>query len=78
MNIREFYLKNYPTDELGEELDQDATFAGLLDQLNTSKNVYTYIGIGDSLIRERLFRSLAEQLRKPYEYVYLLWSSNGE
>jgi hypothetical protein len=26
MNIREFYLANYPTDELGVELNPEATF----------------------------------------------------
>jgi len=33
MTIREFYLKNYPTDDLGLELAETPTFAGLLNQL---------------------------------------------
>jgi len=73
MTIKEFYLNNYPTDELGVELDNKATFAGLVTQLFGGMDVYDYIGVGDSLVRERLFSELAKQLNKPYDFVYELW-----
>ena len=74
MLIKDFYLENYPTDELGVELIETATFVGLLDVLhNNTKDVYDYIGVGDSLVRERLFARLAEILEMPYDYVYKLW-----
>ena len=74
MNIKEFYLNTYPTDELGVELIETATFVGLLDVLhNNTKDVYDYIGVGDSIIRERVFERLAEILEMPYDYVYNLW-----
>ena len=73
MTIKEFYLNNYPTDELGAELDDKATFAGLVTQLFGGMDVYDYIGVGDSLVRERLFSELAKQLNKPYDFVYELW-----
>jgi hypothetical protein len=73
MTIREFYLENYPTDELGLELNETPTFSGLLNQLITSGDVYRYIGVGDSVIRERLFERLAKELNVKYEYVYNLW-----
>jgi hypothetical protein len=76
MNIKEFYLNNYPTDELGIELRDDTNFTGLLNNLYTTNDVYTYIGVGDSIIRERLFAKLAEILDTPYDYVYNLWLSN--
>jgi hypothetical protein len=76
MNIKEFYLNNYPTDELGIELRDDTNFTGLLNNLYTANDVYTYIGVGDSIIRERLFAKLAEILDAPYDYVYNLWLSN--
>jgi hypothetical protein len=76
MNIREFYVKNYPTDELGLELNETPTFAGLLNQLIVGGDVYKYIGVGDSLIRERLFERLAEELEVKYDYVYELWLNN--
>ena len=74
MLIKEFYLNEYPTDELGVELNENATFVGLLDVLhNNTKDVYDYIGVGDSIIRERVFERLAEILEMPYDYVYNLW-----
>ena len=73
MTIREFYLYNYPTDELGLELNETPTFAGLLNQLIIGGDVYRYIGVSDSVIRERLFERLAEELGVSYEYVYNLW-----
>ena len=73
MTIREFYLETYPTDDLGLELRATPTFAGLLNQLIVGGDVYQYIGVGDSLIRERLFERLAEELNVKYDYVYNLW-----
>jgi hypothetical protein len=73
MTIREFYLETYPTDDLGLELNPTPTFAGLLNQLIVGGDVYRYIGVGDSIIRERLFERLAEELNVKYDYVYNLW-----
>ena len=40
MTIKDFYLNEYPTDELGIELDTKATFAGLVTQLFGGGDVY--------------------------------------
>ena len=76
MLIKEFYLNNYPTDELGVELNENTNFTGLLNELFTDNDVYGYIGVGDSIIRERLFSKLSEILNCPYDYVYNLWLNN--
>ncbi len=76
MTLREYYLSKYPTDELGVELNETPTFAGLLNQLIVGGDVYKYIGVGDSIIRERLFEGLAEELNVKYDYVYELWLKN--
>jgi hypothetical protein len=73
MTIRKFYVKAYRTDELGKDINKNVTFAGLLNQLIVGGDVYKYIGVGDSLIRERLFERLAEELEVSYDYVYNLW-----
>jgi len=73
MTIKEFYLKEYPTDELGLELNEKVTFTDLITILIADLDFYNYIGVGDSLVRERLFAELATQLKKPYEYVYDMW-----
>jgi hypothetical protein len=73
MEIREFYLATFPADELGLAIDENATFLGLLNELHTAGDIYRYIGVSDSLIRERLFERLASELGVSYEYVYNLW-----
>ena len=76
MKIKQFYLNNYPTDELGVELNENANFTGLLNELFTGNDIYGYIGVGDSIIRERLFSKLSEILNCSYDYVYNLWLDN--
>ena len=66
-------MNEYPTDELGVELNENATFVGLLNTLHEGGDVYDYIEVGDSLVRERLFEELAKQLNTSYDYVYDLW-----
>ena len=73
MTIREFYLEAYPTDDLGLELNETPTFAGLLNQLIIDGDIYQYIGVSDSVIRERLFEKLADELEVSVDYVYNLW-----
>ena len=73
MKIREFYLEAYPSDDMGNDINPNATFAGLLNQLIVSGDVYAYLYVYDSIIRERLFEKLAEELEVSYEYVYKLW-----
>jgi hypothetical protein len=73
MSIREFYVKNYPTDDMGNGINPKATFAGLLNQLIVGGDVYKYLFVYDSIIRERLFEKLADELEVSYEYVYNLW-----
>tara|TARA_Y100000389_G_scaffold12399_1_gene11205 strand:- start:311 stop:538 length:228 start_codon:yes stop_codon:yes gene_type:complete len=73
MTIKQFYLETYPTDDMGKDIKDDATFVGLVTQLFGDGDVYDYLGVYDSLIRERLFSELAKQLKTTYDYVYNLW-----
>jgi hypothetical protein len=73
MTIREFYVAKYPSDDMGDGINPTATFAGLLNQLIIGGDVYAYLYVYDSIIRERLFERLAEELNVKYEYVYNLW-----
>jgi len=76
MTIKEFYLENYSSDELGNEIDENATFVGLLWTLQSKGDVYEFIGVVDSIIRERVFEELAKQLRVSYNTIYNLWLNN--
>ena len=73
MNIKQFYIENYPTDELGIEIKENVIFTGLLDVLHNTGDVYEYVGVWDSIVRERLFEKLSEILETSYDYVYELW-----
>jgi hypothetical protein len=76
MNIKEFYCEAFPTDELGPQLDGDATLRGLFICLIDGVDVYKYIGVADSIVRERLFEKIAEEWDISYEFVYQLWTNN--
>jgi hypothetical protein len=78
MNIREYYLENFPTDELGNEINPTATFDGLVRVLNNYEDVYEYIGVSDSLIRERVFWNLSEITTTEYSVIYDLWLESAD
>ena len=73
VKLRNWYMENFPTDDLGNEINPDATFQDLLDALDSYGDVYKTIGVGDSVIRERLFAGLAEMMDVNYEYIYEQW-----
>jgi len=70
-SIRKWYVKAYPTDDLGPGLD--GNFAGALETMAKGGDLYDYIGVVDSLVRERLFTRLSEMLDLDYEHIYQLW-----
>ena len=51
MNLREFYLQHYPTDDMGTEINENATFLGLYHTILAKEDVYPYIGAHDSVVR---------------------------
>jgi hypothetical protein len=73
MNIKNYYCETFPTDELGSEINENATFIGLYHDLLIGGDPYEYIGVDDSIVRERLFEKLANIIDTSYDYVYNLW-----
>lgn len=71
-SVKEYYLKEYPEDDLGEDL-KDITFAKLLADMNKGISPYDSFGVGDSIIRERIFEELSELLGVEYDVIYYLW-----
>ena len=51
MNVREFYVKNYPSDDMGADINPNATFDGLAQALSNCHDVYEYLNVYDSIIR---------------------------
>ena len=74
MRIKDWYTENYPTDDLGFEINPSATFEGLFKELDRYRDVYRYIGVSDSVIRERVFEKLAEVMECDYDYIYDQWA----
>ena len=72
MNIRKFYLEAFPTDELGLEIDPKANFESLWLAIRGDM-VYEYIGVSDSVVRERLFEKFSELTGHDYDYIYQQW-----
>ena len=75
MNIREFYVNNYPSDEMGKSINPEATFDGLVQTLSKCQDVYEYMNVYDSIIRERCFEKLSLILNCEYDVIYQRWLS---
>jgi hypothetical protein len=72
-SIKSFYVDTYPTDNLGQEINGEASFEGLNKVLDCNIDVYEYLGVGDSLVRERVFSKLAELMGVSYDVIYDKW-----
>ncbi len=73
LKVKNWYLKTYPTDDLGEEINPDIDFWLLWKYMTQGYNVYNVLGVGDSLIRERVFQKLSEILGIDYDVIYNKW-----
>lgn len=69
-NIKEWYTKKYPTDELGTKIKSSATFKKAVHNLD---RVYDFLGVHDSLVRERVFEELAKREGVTYDEIYNNW-----
>ena len=73
LRVKNWYIKNYPTDDLGKEINDNLSFWSFYTYLFQGFNVYSVLGVGDSIVRERVFEKLAEILGVQYDYIYKLW-----
>lgn len=71
--IKPWYRAAYPTDELGEELDPDVTFKDVYDGLKDGEDVYEVLGVGDSIVRERIFEEMTSIFGLDYDDIYYTW-----
>lgn len=74
-NIREWYISTYPDDEAGRDIDGSLTFEEVYHALNMHDDIYDTIGVGDSVIRERIFQELSYIYRVSYDDIYDKWIS---
>lgn len=73
LKVKQWYLENYASDELGQEINENITFKDIFETLDSYGDVYETLGVGDSVIRERVFIKLAEIMEVDYDYIYNQW-----
>lgn len=77
-SIRDWYIRAFPSDELGYRINPLATFAGAVKCMADGGDIYKYLGVADSLVRENVFSKIAAITGVDYDAVYDLWSHHDE
>lgn len=76
LKVKDWYVNAYSTDDLGEEIKPDVTFADIDQNLESGAGIYDVFGVDDSLVRERIFEKLSELLGVDYNVIYDRWLGN--
>lgn len=71
--VRDWFMRNYPDDQLGEEIDPDLTFDGALRAVARGDGFYDALGVGDSIVRNLVFDELAARTGLSYGDIYERW-----
>ena len=71
MKIKDWYMTTYSEDPEGSKIDPNASFEEM-DHYEV-RNIYDYLGVDDSIIRERVFEKLASLLNYKYSEIYDIW-----
>ena len=71
-DIKDWYTKNYPTDELGRNL-KHIGFRETYEEMKKGKDFYNTVGVEDSVVRERVFSQMAKENKKSYDDIYNTW-----
>ena len=76
--VLDFYRSFYSNDEEGKNIDPNLTFSSLLKGMRKGLDFYEMVGVGDSIIRKRIFVALADLYsNNDYGEIYNLWM-NGK
>ena len=77
--LYDFYAEAFPTDKDGlKDINRNATFLDAFECLQTGFNFYTFLGVDDSLVRERIFDALATLMGCSYDHVYYQWLNHSQ
>ena len=77
-SIRDWYIRAFPSDQLGYRINPLATFAGAVKCMADGGDIYKYLGVGDSPVRENVFFKIAAITGVDYDAVYDLWLHHDE
>jgi hypothetical protein len=70
MNIKKWYLDTYKDNE-GLKINDNCNFNDM-DHYEV-RHIYDYLGVEDSIVRERVFEKLASLLNYKYSEIYDIW-----
>jgi hypothetical protein len=71
--IQSWYLNTFLDDAEGVSLKRNVTFEQAAYCLKSKEDFYEFIGIADTIIRERIFWKIAELYEIDYSVVYNQW-----
>ena len=72
--LKDWYMKEFPEDELGSQIPDQFTFYDLYRCLDNYCDPYSLMGdSADSIMRERFFAELAVVMDVDYDYIYDQW-----
>lgn len=72
-HVRDWYMQKYPGDELGAKINPALTFEDALGAASLGSAFYDELGVGDSIVRERVFQELADRNGVDYDAIYEAW-----
>lgn len=58
-NVKDDYVTDYPTDDLGKEINENLNYLQLFNGLLSGNDIYEMIEVSDPLIHERVLKHLA-------------------
>ena len=73
--VADWYMRMFPDDELGPEIDKQLTFEVAAASVSLGPDFYDVLGSGDTLVRERVFQEIAARCGVGYAEVYDSWLS---
>lgn len=77
-NVKDDYVTDYPTDNLGKEINENLNYLQLFNGLLSDDDIYEMIDVSDSLIRERVLERLAYLMGIDYQIIYYLWLNENK
>lgn len=72
-NVRDWYMHAFPEDALGSRISPELTFNAALEAVPRGSGFYDALGVGDSVVRERVFEELCNRYGYTYDEVYDSW-----
>ena len=74
--VRDWYAVRFPDDPLGGLIAPDTTFAQTVESFHGG-DVYDRLGVGDSVVRERVFDELSARIGCGHDDVYDAWLNDA-